>query len=85
MRRRLDHCIFLTELVLPRQRVPLSRILSLGPGDVLQLSCPLKEAGDLLVSGKALFKAHAVRTGVGRAAQVDARVHTLGPTQKESS
>jgi flagellar motor switch protein FliM len=85
MRRRLDYCVFPLGLVLPKQRVPVSQILSLEQGDVLKLRCAPTESADLLVSGKALFHAHPVRTGVRRAAQVDGRVRTLDPIQKESA
>jgi flagellar motor switch protein FliM len=85
MRRRLDYCVFPLGLVLPKQRVAVSQILSLEPGEVLKLKCSPTASADLLVSGKALFNAHPVRTSVRRAAQVDARLRTLDPLRKESA
>jgi flagellar motor switch protein FliM len=85
MRRRLDHCAFPLQLVLPKQRVCVSQILSLERGDVLRLQYSLGETATLLVSGKELFHAHPVRAGGRRAAQVDGRVHSLDPVQKESA
>jgi flagellar motor switch protein FliM len=85
MRRRLDHCIFPLQLVLPKQRVRVSQILSLEHGDVLKLNCSVGEFANLLVSDKELFHARPVRAGSRRAAQVDARVHSLDPIQKEAA
>jgi flagellar motor switch protein FliM len=85
MRRRIDHCAFPLQLVLPEQRVRVSQILSLKQGDVLKLDCSLGEAANLLVSGKALFNAHPVRAGGRRAAQVDGRVRSLDSVQKENA
>jgi len=85
MRRRLEHCVFPLQLVLPEQRVRVSRILSLEPGDILKLHCSLAETANLLISGKLLFTAHPVRTGGRRAAQVDGRVRSMNPVQKESA
>jgi flagellar motor switch protein FliM len=82
LRRRLDHGVFPADLVLPKQRVSISRILALQPGDVLKLGCSLTESADLLVSGKALFYAHPVRSGAHRAAQVDGRAQTLDPIKQ---
>jgi flagellar motor switch protein FliM len=85
MRRRLDHCIFPLQLVLPKQRVRVSQILSLEHGDVLKLNCSVGEFANLLVSDKELFHARPVRAGSRRAAQVDARAHSLDPIQKEAA
>ncbi len=85
MRKRLDHCVFPLQLVLREQPVRVSQILSLGQGDVLKLNCSLGEAAKLLVSGKALFNAHPVRTGGRRAAQVHGRVRSLDSVQKENA
>jgi flagellar motor switch protein FliM len=85
MLRRLDHCIFPVQLVLPEQHIRVSKILSLEPGDVLKLDYSLGEAADILVSGKELFHARPVRTGGRRAAQVDGRVHSLDVVQKETA
>jgi flagellar motor switch protein FliM len=85
MRRRLDYGLFFLQLVLPEQRVRVSQILSLEPGDVLKLNCSLGEATHLLVSGKVLFNAHPVRMMNRRAAQVDGRVRSLDTVQKESA
>jgi flagellar motor switch protein FliM len=83
MRRRLDQCVFSLELRLPDQRIPVSQILSLEPGSILKLDCALRGTADLLVSSRELFHAHPVRLGLHRAAQVDGRVRTLDPIQKE--
>jgi flagellar motor switch protein FliM len=85
LRRRLERGVFPVELVLSRQRVPICRILSLQPGDVLKLGCSLGEPADLLVSGQALFYAHPVRAGARRAAQVDGRVQALDPIRQAIS
>jgi flagellar motor switch protein FliM len=85
MRKRLDHCMFPLQLVLPGRGIRVSQILSLRKGDVLKLDCYLGEAAHLLVSGKALFHAHPVRTRTRRAAQVDGRVRSLEAVQKESA
>ena len=85
MRRRLDHCIFPVQLVLPEQPVRVSQILSLEQGDVLKLNYSLGETANLLVSGKELFNAHPVRMGGRRAAQVDGRVRSLDTVQKETA
>jgi flagellar motor switch protein FliM len=85
MLRRLDHCIFPVQLVLPEQRLRVSKILALAQGDVLKLNHSLGETVNLLVSGKELFTARPVRAGGRRAAQVDARVHYLDPVQKETA
>ena len=69
-RRRIDHCVFPLQLVLPEQPVRVSQILSLEPGDVLELDCSLGDTGNLWSSGKVLFNAHPVRTRGRRAAQV---------------
>jgi len=83
MRRLLDQCVFSLELRLPDQRIPVSQILSLEPGSILKLDCALRGTADLLVSSRELFHAHPVRLGLHRAAQVDGRVRTLDPIQKE--
>jgi flagellar motor switch protein FliM len=85
MRKRLDHCVFPIQLVLPEQRVPVSQILSLDQGDILKLDRPLAGTANLLVSGKELFNAHPVRIGRRRAAQVDGRVRSLDLVQKEAA
>jgi flagellar motor switch protein FliM len=85
MRRRLDHCVFPLQLVLPEQRVRVSQILSLEKDDVLKLNCSLGQAAHLLVSGKELFDARPVRVGCRRAAQVEERVHLLDPVLKETA
>ena len=84
MLRRLGHCIFPVQLVLPEKPVRVSQILALERGDVLKLNCSLGEKADLLVSGKELFLARPVRVGSRRAAQVDGRVHSLDVAQKEA-
>ena len=63
MLRRLEHCVFPIQLVLPEQPVRVSQILALEQGDVLKLNCSLGEAAHLLVSGKELFTARPVRAG----------------------
>jgi flagellar motor switch protein FliM len=85
MLRRLDHCIFPVQLALPRQRIAVSRILSLEPGDVLKLNYSLGETANILVSGEELFHARPVRAGGRRAGQVDGRVHSLNVVQKETA
>ena len=85
MRRRLDHCVFPVQLVLPEQPVRVSRILSLEPGNVLKLDCSLGTTADLLVSGKEFFTARPVRIGGRRAAQVDGQVHSLNSARKETA
>jgi flagellar motor switch protein FliM len=85
MRKRLDHCVFPLQLVLPGRGIRVFQILALRKGDVLKLDCYLGEAANLLVSGKALFHAHPVRTRTRRAAQVDGRVRSLEAVQKEST
>jgi flagellar motor switch protein FliM len=85
MRRRLEHCQFPIQLVLPEQHVRVSQILALEQGSILKLNYPLGHAANLLVSGKELFTAHPVRAGGRRAAQVDSRVRSLDPLQKESA
>ncbi len=85
MRRRLDHCLFPLQLVLPPQRVQVSQILSLEHGNVLKLNCSLGEPAHLLIGGKELFTAHPVRTGGRRAAQVEGRVRSLDSLQKENA
>src|SRR5208337_1097394 len=67
MRKRLDHCLFTLQLVLPGRGVRVSQILSLEQADILKLDCSLWEAAHLLVSGKALFNARPVRMGGRRA------------------
>jgi flagellar motor switch protein FliM len=84
IRRHLDRCVFPVELVLPEGRVSVSQLLSLEPGEVLKLGCALSEAADVLVSGKRLFRAHPVRCGLRRAAQVEERVHSAAPGHKEN-
>jgi len=83
--RRLEHCVFHGQLVLPEKRIRASSILKLEQGDVLKLSCSLSEPANLLVSGKELFTARPVRVGGRRAAQVDARVRSLDPVLKETA
>jgi len=85
MRKRLDNCLFALQLVLPGRGIRLSQILSLQPGDILKLDCRLGETAQLLVSSKALFHAHPVRTRIRRAAQVDGRVRSLDVVQKENA
>ena len=85
MLRRLDHCIFPIQLVLPDQRVRVSKILALEQGDVLKLNYSLGDAANLLVSGKELFQARPVRAGGRRAAQVSERVHSLDSILKETA
>jgi len=85
IRRRLDHCVFPLQLVLPDQRVCVSQILALERGDVLKLNCPLGQTANLLVSGRVLFRARPVRIKGYRAAQVDGRVRSLDSTQKENA
>jgi len=85
MLRRLDHCLFPIQLVLPEQRIRVSKILSLEPGDVLKLDYSLGGAADILVNGKELFHARPVRAGGRRAAQVDGRVHSMDVVQKETA
>jgi flagellar motor switch protein FliM len=85
MRRRLDHCVFPVELVLPEQRIRVAQILALQPGDILKLNYGLRGAASLLISGKELFNAHPVRTGLHRGAQVYERVRSLDAIQKEAA
>lgn len=85
MLRRLDHCIFPIHLVLPDQRVRVSKILALEQGDILKLNYSLGDAANLLVSGKELFQARPVRAGGRRAAQVSERVHSLDTVLKETT
>jgi len=85
IRRSLGSCVFPTELLLPEGRVRVSQLLALDRGDVLKLGCPLSQPADLWVSGKRLFRAHPVRCGKRRAAQVDERVHTSVPLRKEGA
>jgi len=85
IRKRLDHCTFPLQLVLPGRGVRVSQILSLTTGDVLKLDCHLGEAAQLVVSGKALFHAYPVRTRTRRAGQVDGRVRSLESVQKEGA
>jgi flagellar motor switch protein FliM len=82
MRKRLDHCLFPLQLVLPGRGVRVSQILSLEQGDVL--NCSLGEAAHLLVSDKALFNARPVRIRGRRAAQVEGRTRSLDVVQKEN-
>ena len=85
MLRRLDHCVFPIQLVLPEQHVRVSKLLSLEPGDVLKLDYSLRDAAEILVGGKELFHAHPVRAGGRRAAQVEGRVHSMDVVQKETA
>src|SRR5579862_4760343 len=85
MLKRLDHCIFPIQLVLPDQRVRASKILALEQGDILRLSYSLGDAANLLVSGKELFRARPVRAGGRRAAQVSERVHSVDLILKETA
>lgn len=85
IRRHLDDCFFPLEFVLPERRVRVSQLLSLERGDVLKLGCSLSENADVLICGHRLFRAHPVRCGPRRAAQVDERVHTPVPVRKEST
>jgi len=85
MLRRLGHCTFATQLVLPEQRVRVSQILALEKGDILKLNYSLAGTANLLVGGKELFTARPVRVGGRRAVQVDARVQSLDPIAKESA
>lgn len=84
IRRHIEHCIFPMELLLPEVRIPVSKLLTLEPGDVLSLGCALSDTADLLVSGKQLFSAYPVRSRSRRAAQVDKRISTSYGNNKES-
>ena len=84
MLRRLEHCIFPVQLVLPERRVQVSQILSLEHGDILKLNHSLGGPANLLVADKELFTARPVRAGGRRAAQIDGRVHSLDPVLKET-
>ncbi|HTS67391.1 MAG TPA: flagellar motor switch protein FliM [Terriglobia bacterium] len=84
MRRRLDHCNFPVQLVLPHQRVRVSQLLALEKGDVLKLKHSLGEGAHLLVSGMVLFNARPVRTAGRRAAQIDGRMRSLDAIQMEN-
>jgi len=85
MRRRVDRCVFPTQLVLPTQRVRVSQILSLEQGDILKLNFSVGEAARMLVSSKELFTARPVRVGGRRAGQIAARVRSLDPVHKETA
>ena len=85
MRRRLDQCVFPVQLVLPDQRVPVARILSLEPGNILKLDCSLATTASLLVSGRELFTAHPVRVAGHRAAQVDGQVRSSNLGKREAA
>jgi flagellar motor switch protein FliM len=85
IRRQLDRCVFPLELVLPEAPVRVSHLLSLERGEVLKLGYSLAELADVLVEGKRLFRAHPVRCGPRRAAQVDERVQTSVPVHREGA
>lgn len=84
LRRRVDHCVFPVELLLPERRIRVSQVLALDKGDILKLDCALSEAANLAVGGKVLFNAHPVRTANRRAAQVDTRVQSIDSLQREN-
>lgn len=77
IRKHMEHCLFPIELVLPGAGVPVAQLLSLEAGNVLKLKCALSEPANLLVSGKAMFRAYPVRNGTHRAAQVEKRISLL--------
>ncbi|MGO8789072.1 MAG: flagellar motor switch protein FliM [Terriglobia bacterium] len=85
MRKRLDHCVFPLQLILPEQSVRVAQLLSLEQGDILKLDYSLGGTANLLVGGKELFNARPVRVGGRRAAQVDGRVRSLDSIRKEAA
>jgi flagellar motor switch protein FliM len=85
IRKHLEVCPFLVELLLPEGRVPIGQLLSLDPGQVLVLPRRLTEPADFVISGKKLFSAHPVRCGTRRGVRLLQRLQNPNPDRKENS
>jgi len=82
LRKRLEHCRFPVELLLPSTRVPVSQVLNLYAGQVLELQRPLPDPCELVVRGKGMFMALPVRSGNRRAAKILRPLETSDPSWK---
>ncbi len=70
LRERVLACTFKCTIGIRDLRVPLSDLLRLRPGSVLNLRCPVKNPASLILGDREFFEAVPVRSGKQRAAQL---------------
>ena len=73
-------CPFPISLGITAIKLPVRSLLELAPGEILSLAVPVRRPASLIIAGRELFEAEAVRQGRSRAAQVGLR---LAKTKEE--
>lgn len=73
LRAKILDCDFGVELGVPRITIPTRELLQVKSGDVLRLSVPARNSASLMIGGRGLFEASAVRIESRRAAQLGER------------
>ncbi len=70
LRERVLACTFQSTIGIRNLRIPLSDLVLLKPGSVLNLRCPIKNPASLILGDREFFEAVPVRSGKQRAAQL---------------
>ncbi|MGA9567416.1 MAG: FliM/FliN family flagellar motor switch protein [Candidatus Korobacteraceae bacterium] len=70
LRERVLACTFDSTIGIRDLRIPLSDLVHLRPGSVLNLRCPVKNPASLILGDREFFEAVPVRSGKQRAAQL---------------
>ena len=73
-------CPFPISLGITAIKLPVRNLLGLSPGEICDLAIPVRRPASLIIAGRELFEAEAVRQGRSRAAQVGLR---LAKTKEE--
>lgn len=70
-------CLFPVSLGMSAIRLPIDKVLELGPDQICDLGIPLSQSASLIIAGREIFDAIPVRQGRKRAAQVgQPRIYT---------
>ena len=67
---KMMECLFPVSLGISAIRLPIDKVLELGPDQVCDLGVPLSQSASLIIAGRDTFEAIPVRQGRMRAAQV---------------
>lgn len=74
LRERLLDCPYRADLAMPNLRLPAQHFLELLPGQVCNLGVSVRESAALMIAGRSIFGASAVRSGNQRAAHISQRL-----------
>lgn len=83
IRGRLLGSLFKADLSLPGSPLPIRKLLSLEPDNVLMLPRRADEPIHLNIAGKPMFTAYPARKGSNRCARVEGRIPTSTPVSRE--